>query len=156
MSSNCEADGPVAIAPLWRRCCASVIDAVIILIWIFLAVAGLTVHGENVQIWLALLLVYALPVLILSAKGAADSATYGMQKLNISFVDSRGDELGLIRTGARILLGFLLIPLFPVSIIVFISTRRQKTFSDLTCHTLVIVDRRESPSGSGFDVLVDQ
>lgn len=77
------------------------------------------------------------PMILLMLDGVFRGATFGMRRNKLSFASLNGEKISHIRCSLRIVMGFLLIPLLPVSAIVMGSDRFRRSLADLICGTAV-------------------
>ena len=81
--------------------------------------------------------VWLFPLLFTAVSDAASNATYGMKLREVVFRDVQGAPISRWRHMGRVLLGFLCVPLLPVSIITCIRDAKNRSIPDLLCGTIV-------------------
>lgn len=81
--------------------------------------------------------VWLFPLFFTAVSGAASNATYGMKLRGLIFRDVQGAPISRRRHTARVLLGFLCVPLLPASIITCIRDAKNRSIPDLLCGTIV-------------------
>ena len=146
------------VAPLWRRSCAWLVDAAVLLVilWGFLWIAaGLVQRGSPSRqtgldwlaatllaygkIWVPSLALFSLiTVGYLALFTALGGQTPGKRLLGLQVVDANGDEPGILRSAMRALLalGSGLLVLMGFLLVVF--DRRRQALHDKLAHTYVI------------------
>jgi hypothetical protein len=104
--------------------------------------AGLSTGTSGAIDAAVFLLIWVTPILLDSI---INRATYGMRARQLSFADKDQRALGRRRVAARIACGALLLPLFPVSLVIALLDDRNRTLADLVCGT-VVLSRDNPPS----------
>ena len=87
--------------------------------------------------WFAGPIGYGAPILAITVDGAVRRATFGMRMTWLQIGGRSGRRIGFWCCLGRILLGFALLPLLPVSAVVSLIDRRGRTLADLICGTCV-------------------
>jgi uncharacterized RDD family membrane protein YckC len=87
--------------------------------------------------------------------GIIRRATFGMRLNNLFFASPVGEEISHFRCMVRIIVGFILIPLLPVSALIMARNPENRSLADLICGTSIWW----SPNGKitrelqGFEVI---
>ena len=82
------------------------------------------------------LAIFGVPIIWLAIDGARHRATWGMRKRSLIFLKADGQEMSLIESFIRIILGIALMPLFPFSIITILRDSHGRTITDFLCGTI--------------------
>lgn len=153
-------------ASIIRRFEAAITSAFMVLVWmvslsvlidILFWLIGLLVQ-INLPAWAAYTVdkhVYNLLVIVLLIwAGSKSKATYGMLTRQIRFESSNEQPLTASRTTIRILVGILLLPALPISVVMMLLNPQRQSLADKLCNTIVIDVRKEKATEArGFDVI---
>ena len=138
-----------SVAPLYRRVEAAATTATPILFWWMLGSVGMCGMADAMlqpakSEWARVSIVAAgyfavwlFPLFFTAVSGAASNATYGMKLRGLIFRDVQGAPVSRWRHIGRVLLGFLCVPVLPVSIITCIRDANNRSIPDLLCGTIV-------------------
>ena len=138
-----------SVAPLYRRVEAAATTATPILLWWMLGSVAMSVMMDSILhpaksesarvsiVATAYFAVWPFPLLFTAVSGAASNATYGMRLRGLVFRDVHRAPISRWRHIGRVLLGFLCVPVLPVSIITCIRDANNRSIPDLLCGTIV-------------------
>jgi hypothetical protein len=138
------------VAPLYRRVEAAATTVTPILLWWMLGSVGmcagmmdsflLPAKSEWARVSIVATgysVVWLFPLFFTAVSGAASNATYGMKLRELVFRDMHGAPISRWRHMKRVLVGFLCVPVLPVSIITCIRDANKRSIPDLLCGTIV-------------------
>ena len=113
--------------------------------------------GQNMWLgdFLTIAIVLILPLIWVAADGARNSATYGMRKRGIKFVDYNGNHIGPCYSLLRIGVGLLMTPLFLISFVIALKDPNKRILPDFFCKTTVVLNAKNSKKGGVVSGEVD-
>jgi hypothetical protein len=147
------------VAPMVRRFEACVRTLVLAMAWFFIGMPligfpfGRALSALGVPLDVAFGVIWSLPGIGFILDGARARATYGMRHPKLIFAASDGCELTFLSCSVRILVGFLLLPLAPVSFAMGMHDSRNRTLADRLCGTVVYMQLAGTPGycvGCGY------
>jgi len=140
------------VASVFRRGAATVTDLGVITVWLFFSVTYFAVHLNNIaEIW-ALLIAYGIPIVGLVLDGARQKATFGMRIWRIVLRTKAETDPSFFHSLGRFVVGFIFVPLFPVSWLIAYFDEQHRSLADLVCGTSVRF-YGEHLKHRGFDVV---
>jgi hypothetical protein len=137
------------IASIVRRVEASVTTAVpaavvwFITLWImgsllpverYLQTRGLSSKGADLFVTIVAALV---PVMWIAVDGSILRATYGMRKRGLFFAGLSGESIGWPRCLLRNVIGIVMLPAAPVSLVLMLLDERGRGLADRVCRTTI-------------------
>ena len=90
---------------------------------------------------LTCVIIYGIPILWFVFDGSFFKATYGMRVRSIRFCVRGGKTISLGRCCCRILIGLLLLPLAPISLVIAIIDGENRSIADVVCGTVVCMKK---------------
>ncbi len=99
----------------------------------------LQVEGMS-EVWadrVAGLFVLAVPALWIAIDGGLRRATVGMRRRKLEFRCEDGRPPTFLRCLLRIMLGIVLLPVFPLLLVLAYADRRRRMLADIVCGTVV-------------------
>lgn len=99
---------------------------------------------------------FGVPIGAILLDAALNRTTYGMRKRQLQFIRPDGTHAGHLRAVSRVLVGFVLFPILPVSWTFAVLDERRRTVADLICRTMVVLTSASSGermcSGCGYNL----
>lgn len=120
---------------LYKRANCAITDLAFIILW--MAIFSLIVFQLDINFPAPIIVfvAYVLPLLISAISGAGSGQTLGMRSERLIFAGAEGGELSFIRCFLRILLGFALVPLLPLSLVMILTNPKHISLADWLSRT---------------------